>query len=220
MVKVTSENYVPLAVRTDTPITPELLARFAEPQTLRLLHAAMGMATEAGEFVDMLKRHFFYGTPIDFPNAIEEIGDQEWYVALAIDVLQTTMDHVLTVNVEKLLERFPNGFNEHDAVNRDTPTERKLLETGAKDSVRLQEWRKVSKMVEDHIINYTTEQYGDEGEDDVTDYAVSDCVMQVRKYMGRYGRNVREGQQVLDFLKSLHYNQLALSKYLEVENNG
>ena len=57
--KITSENYVQLCMRTDTPITPELLARFQNPQTIRLIHAAMGMMTETGEFMDILKRHLF-----------------------------------------------------------------------------------------------------------------------------------------------------------------
>lgn len=67
--KITSENYVQLCMRTDTPITPELLARFQNPQTIRLIHAAMGMMTETGEFMDILKRHLFYGKPIDFVGA-------------------------------------------------------------------------------------------------------------------------------------------------------
>jgi NTP pyrophosphatase (non-canonical NTP hydrolase) len=88
----------------------------------------MGMATEAGEFLDMLKKHIFYGKPMDFVNAKEEIGDQMWYAGLAVDVLQTTFNEVLTVNIDKLKARYPEKFTEEAAINRDLNTERSILE--------------------------------------------------------------------------------------------
>ena len=126
--QITSENYVEHVTRTDTPITPELIERLQNPNTIRLLHAAMGMASEAGEMIDMLKKHLFYGTPIDWINAKEEIGDQSWYIGLAIDVMKTTMNEILTLNIEKLQIRYPEKFSEYCAINRNLEAERKLLE--------------------------------------------------------------------------------------------
>lgn len=128
---ITSQNYVKSATKTESPITEAMIDRLTEPQTIRLLHAAMGLSTEAGEFMDMLKKHIFYGKPLDLVNAKEEIGDTMWYTALAIDVLQTTLDEVMTVNIEKLAFRYPEKFTEFRAENRDLETERKIL-TGIK----------------------------------------------------------------------------------------
>lgn len=132
MTTMTSENYVQHVLRTDSPITPELLARMQDPTTIRLLHAAIGLATESGELLDMLKKHIFYGRPIDRVNAVEELGDSQWYVGLAIDVLHTTMNEILTTNIDKLRLRYPEKFSEADAVGRDIGAERVLLENSCK----------------------------------------------------------------------------------------
>lgn len=126
---ITSENYVQNVLRSESPVTNELRNRLQNEDTIRLLHAAMGMATEAGEFLDMLKKHIFYGKPMDFVNAKEEVGDQMWYAGLAIDVLQTTFNEVLTVNISKLKARYPEKFTEEAAINRDLTTERNILES-------------------------------------------------------------------------------------------
>lgn len=126
--EITSEDYVSRAIRTDTPITMELVARLTDPDFIRLLHAGMGLCTESGEFMDMLKRHLIYGKPLDYVNAREELGDQMWYTALAIDVIRTTLDEVMTVNINKLKLRYPEKFSEACAIDRDVDAERELLE--------------------------------------------------------------------------------------------
>ena len=125
---ITSDNYVQNVLRSESPVTAELRDRLQNEVTIRLLHAAMGMATEAGEFLDMLKKHIFYGKPMDFINAKEEVGDQMWYAGLAIDVLQTTFNEVLTVNIDKLKARYPEKFTEEAAINRNLEIERAILE--------------------------------------------------------------------------------------------
>jgi len=94
----------------------------------RLLHAGIGMVTEAGEFIDALKKAMFYGTDLDRVNLREELGDILWYVALAIDELGTSFEEVQRINIEKLRARYPDKFSRDDAVARDLETERKILE--------------------------------------------------------------------------------------------
>lgn len=125
---ITSENYVDHVLRTDCPITPELMSRISKPETIRLLHAAMGLATEAAELLDMLKKHIFYGRQLDMVNAAEEVGDSQWYAGIAIDVMKTTMDDILTMNIDKLKLRYPEKFTESDALNRNLVEERAFLE--------------------------------------------------------------------------------------------
>lgn len=79
-------------------------------------------------------------------------------------------------------------------------------------SKRGSEWREFSAMVLHHVENYTVAQYGDAGDDQVTNYTAEDCVKAIGKYASRFGTNQREGQDTLDLLKIAHYACLALSK--------
>lgn len=123
------EEYQSLAHCTEAPVNDGMLQRFDAELTIRLLHAAMGMCTEAGEFQDQLKRHLFYGKPIDSVNLAEEVGDMMWYLALAANALNVDLIEVATKNIAKLKARYPDKFKEHDALNRDLDTERKILES-------------------------------------------------------------------------------------------
>ena len=126
MEQITSENYVEHAMNTDCKYDAELYARMIK--CARLQHAAMGLATEAGEFVDMIKKHIYYGKALDVVNAKEELSDCSWYIALALNELKTTMNEVLTLNINKLKLRYPAKFSSEAAINRDVVAERELLE--------------------------------------------------------------------------------------------
>ena len=227
MEKIDSKNFVENVMRTDTPITPELLERLQNPRTVRLLHAAMGLATESAELMDMLKKHIFYGRPIDWTNAKEEGGDSCWYIGLLCDVLEISFDELMTMVINKLRLRYPTKFSENDAINRYVDVERKFLEdfnlkSNIEDntlintlSKRGEDWLEFSDKVLHHIENYTVPQYGDKGEDQITEWSIEECLLAVKKRQARYGKNVREGQQVLDFLKMAHEIQIACDKYKE-----
>lgn len=226
--QITSENYVKHVVRTDCEYGPELLSRLLD--SARLLHAAMGLVTEAGEFLDMLKKHIYYGKPLDKVNAIEETGDIMWYAGLAMDELHVLMHDVLTLNINKLKLRYPSKFTEHHAIDRDVEAEREFLEIAsqyegivkvnepASFSKRGLDWIAFSSQVLAHIEGYTVPQYGDKGEDQVTDWSAKERVEQAKKYLNRFGKNQREGQEQLDFLKAAHYCQLAADKFKEEQS--
>ena len=88
----------------------------------------MGLATEAGEFLDALKKHIFYGRPVDTVNLIEEIGDVSWYQRIGCDELEISFTEMLLRNVRKLRARFPEKFTEGQANERNLDAERKTLE--------------------------------------------------------------------------------------------
>lgn len=123
-------EYQQLAERTEAPITGELLARLSEPETARLLHGAIGLCTEAGELQDAIKRHVYYGKPLNRVNLLEELGDVLWYVALVGNFLGVSLEIVAERNIEKLRSRYPEKFDEHHAINRDLAAEQKILEGG------------------------------------------------------------------------------------------
>jgi len=82
-------------------------------------------------------------------------------------------------------------------------------------SVRGKEWVSFAVEVLLHIENYTVPQYGDKGEDNLTNWLPGDCMKQTGKYAARHGRNSREQQDLLDILKSAHYSQVAFTKLTE-----
>jgi hypothetical protein len=86
-------------------------------------------------------------------------------------------------------------------------------------SVRGAEWMDFAAEVASHIEAYTVPQYGDKGADQATEYTADDCVVQCKKYLNRYGRNARPGQERLDMLKTAHYLQLAADKMSEHEGD-
>lgn len=101
-------EYQALAARTEK-VLPEVVDR--------LVHASLGMVTEAGEFVTEVKRCAIYEKPLTVPvieHMIEELGDQLWYLALACNALGISMSSVARSNIRKLQERFPEKYsNEH-----------------------------------------------------------------------------------------------------------
>ena len=218
---ITSENYVQHAIRTDCEYTPELTERLVS--SARLLHCAMGMCTESAELLDMLKKHIFYGKALDLTNAVEEIGDNQWYNALGIDELcriankMISMNEVLTLNIQKLRRRYPDKFTSECAIERNVESERVLLETGTM-SKRGADWLAFSEKVLAHINNYTVPQYGDKGEDQASDWSIEMLIEQTKKYANRYGKNQRKGQEELDFMKGAHYLQMAMTKFKEAQN--
>lgn len=82
-------------------------------------------------------------------------------------------------------------------------------------SKRGQAWLKFASKVLQHIEEYTVPQYGDEGEDIATDYKVEDSLNGAKKYIARFGRNARDGEQFRDFLKAAHYIQMAFTTWLK-----
>jgi NTP pyrophosphatase (non-canonical NTP hydrolase) len=125
---ITSETYVQNVLRTEAPVSQELVDRISDQTNIRLLHGAIGICTESGELMDALKKGIYYGKPIDLINIKEEVSDIFWYCGIILDALGVTMDEVLTINIDKLKARYPEKFTEHHAENRDLETERAILE--------------------------------------------------------------------------------------------
>ncbi len=96
-------TYQSLALRTAAPMDA----------TDDLMHAALGLSGEAGEFADCIKKHWVYGQNLDKANAVEELGDLLWYVALACNALDVSMAAVAAINIEKLRKRYPARY-QHD----------------------------------------------------------------------------------------------------------
>jgi len=123
-----SKDFVSNAIKTESRNFDEIGSRMSEVRNQRLLHAGIGLATEAGEFLDALKKHVFYGKELDTVNLSEEMGDIFWYCALIADELKIDFSQVMDTNIAKLKARYGDKFSEDKAENRDLKTERTILE--------------------------------------------------------------------------------------------
>ena len=122
------DDYISDATALENKDHIEVMKRLSSESMIRMLHASMGMVTEAGELADMLKKHIFYGKEVDKTNAIEEAGDVLWYLAVLLDTLGVSFEEVMEKNIAKLRARYPDKFTKDDAINRDLKVEREILE--------------------------------------------------------------------------------------------
>src|SRR5262249_12605893 len=102
--------------------------RLQDTGTVRLLHAMIGLCTESGEIQDQLKKHIFYGKPIDTTNLVEEMGDLFWYLGIMANTLGVSFEEIMAKNNAKLRARYGDKFTETAALNRNLNAERNILE--------------------------------------------------------------------------------------------
>ena len=78
----------------------------------RLLTGAVGINAEGGEVMEIVKKLIFQGKPWDYQNIYHlkrELGDVMWYVMQCLIALDSSMDEIVGMNVEKLKARYPGG---------------------------------------------------------------------------------------------------------------
>jgi NTP pyrophosphatase (non-canonical NTP hydrolase) len=71
----------------------------------------MGLAGEAGEVVDVLKKHLHHNHPLDVAKVTKELGDVLWYCAALASALEVDLGAVAQANIDKLRARYPDGFD-------------------------------------------------------------------------------------------------------------
>lgn len=76
--------------------------------------AALGLAGEVGEAVELIKKHRFHGHDLDRQALVGELGDALHYLAALARCYGITLEEVARGNIAKLAKRYPNGFS-HEA---------------------------------------------------------------------------------------------------------
>lgn len=79
---------------------------------------ALGIAGEAGEVADLIKKYHFHNKTFDKDKLIKEMGDVLWYIAAMCEELHINIADVAIHNIKKLEARYPTGFNYEAANNR------------------------------------------------------------------------------------------------------
>jgi len=121
------KEYIEKAVRTENKDISGISQRGNTEKNWRLVHAMMGISTESAELLDLLKKHIFYGKPLNDDKIFEELGDAMWYIALLCDAMGFDLEKVKAKNIDKLRARYPQNFTEKDAIERDLGKEKKAL---------------------------------------------------------------------------------------------
>lgn len=87
-----------------------------------LLTAGIGLASEGGEFNEIVKKMSFQGKPFTEENRyhlMRELGDIMWYWTNACRALGYDPNEVIAENVRKLESRYPGGkFDAYYSENR------------------------------------------------------------------------------------------------------
>ena len=84
-----------------------------------LLNGVMGLCGEAGEAIDLVKKHLHQGHPLDKERLAKELGDIAWYLAETAYALDLPLETILRGNLEKLKKRYPEGFSSEQSIHRE-----------------------------------------------------------------------------------------------------
>ena len=94
--------------------------RFHVPQ--RVLTGAVGICSEGGELLDIVKKILFQGKEPSTELRMKiknELGDVMWYVQQILIAMDWELNEVLAENTRKLSGRYPDGFDVDKSENRE-----------------------------------------------------------------------------------------------------
>jgi NTP pyrophosphatase (non-canonical NTP hydrolase) len=101
-------EYQRLAMRTISDVSKDNM----------VLNGVMGLCGEAGECIDVVKKHMFQGHTLDREKLIDEASDCLWYLAEMAEGLGIPLSEIAAHNIEKLRKRYPNGFEVKKSIRR------------------------------------------------------------------------------------------------------
>lgn len=90
-----------------------------QDETARKLNATLGLAGEAGEFADLMKKDVFHGVPADRDKVLKELGDVLYYVTVCAYEHGFNLDDIAVANNRKLAARYPQGFVKGGGIRSD-----------------------------------------------------------------------------------------------------
>lgn len=88
----------------------EQIMQTMTPYKCDIMHASLGIVTEAGELADTCKKFIIYNQPYNHTNAIEELGDLEFYMEQLRQAIGVSREDVLNANMNKLAIRYGEKY--------------------------------------------------------------------------------------------------------------
>ena len=86
-----------------------------------LMTSSIGLASEGGEFSEIVKKVLFQGKTMDQSvrfHMERELGDILWYLSNAWNALNINLQQVMEENERKIRARYPEGFSISRSENR------------------------------------------------------------------------------------------------------
>ena len=86
-----------------------------------LMTSSIGLASEGGEFSEIVKKVLFQGKTMDQSvrfHMERELGDILWYLSNACNALNLNLQQVMEENERKIRARYPEGFSISRSENR------------------------------------------------------------------------------------------------------
>ena len=105
---MTGNEYQDLAARTiNTGLT------FEEQK----FHALHGMVGEIGE-IHSIYQKMYQGHAFEVDHVKKEFGDLLWFIAEYCTAKGWSLDDIMRMNIDKLKERYPDGFKAEQSLHR------------------------------------------------------------------------------------------------------
>jgi len=104
---MTGNEYQKLAARTIGTPTPDKT----------VAHGVLGLCSEAGEVAGIFQKQY-QGHAVDDEHIIKELGDCLWMIAEICTGIDVPLDRVMQTNIDKLLARYPDGFDPEKSLHR------------------------------------------------------------------------------------------------------
>lgn len=76
----------------------------------KICNWAMGLAGEAGELIELSKKEIFHKVVPSKDKVIKELGDVLWYLSNYALTYDIKLEEVAEKNIQKLKDRYPQGF--------------------------------------------------------------------------------------------------------------
>ena len=120
------KDFVRAVTSTESNTTTHLTRKLEElddkVNIALLMTGSIGLASEGGEFSEIVKKCVFQGKPLNDDTIFHmkrELGDIMWYWISACRALELDPNEVIAENVKKLEARYPGGsFDVHYSENR------------------------------------------------------------------------------------------------------
>ncbi|MFD1319352.1 nucleoside triphosphate pyrophosphohydrolase family protein [Loigolactobacillus zhaoyuanensis] len=71
-----------------------------------LTNCALGLASESGEVIDLIKKYTFNGEDLKRDELVKEMGDVLWYLSQVAEWADIPFDDVAQQNITKLNARY------------------------------------------------------------------------------------------------------------------
>lgn len=87
-------------------------------EEIMLIWNALGLAGEAGEVAELIKKGVLHRHGLDIEKLYKELGDTVWYIAAICSKMGFDLSEIMEANLAKLKLRYPNGYSSEDSIQR------------------------------------------------------------------------------------------------------